>query len=367
MSEKIKNAAGQLFYGLHMIEGLAEYKPPGQDPFRVLIAENAIKKMDPTFTGKHVYVGHVDDVDYNDPTIIPDGYVVRSFFNKADGKHWCEFMVTTEKGMNAIRNGWKLSNCYIPNAETMKGAGTWHGLDYSREVTDGEYEHLAIVQSPRYQESIILTPEQFKAYNKEKEDQLKQLSNSTDKETKKGESIMGKFNFFKRQKLENSVDLEDTIVELPKSKQQMSISDVISKYDERLLNGYHCNGDEIVKVGESSMSVNELVEKHMDLQNQISEEEKKKNAEEEEKKKNAEEEEKKKKENEDKAKKEEEEKKANEDKAKEEEAKKANSLEYYRKLANANTNIQNEFEKETFGELSAARVARGQSRYGSSK
>ncbi len=186
-----------------------------------------------------------------------DGYVVRSFYNATDGKHWAEFIVVSDKGHDAIRNGWKLSNAYIP--KEMRGGGQWHGVDFAKEVVRGEYEHLAIVPNPRYSESIILTPEQFKAYNHEKELELKRLSNS------KGEKSM--FNFFKKQKVENATDLESMSVTLPKSGKEVELSKMINEYDASMMSGDYgyANGDHKVKVGDAVMTVNDLVSKHMEL------------------------------------------------------------------------------------------------------
>lgn len=261
---KITNASTlpRLYLGLHMSEGVAEYRPDGQAPYRVFVGEETIKNMDPTFQGRPVYVGHVDGVDLA-KIDQADGYVVRSFFNQADGKHWCEFLVTTDRGHEAIRSGWRLSNCY--QLKNSRGGGQWHGVDFLKEVSDAEYEHLAIVQHPRYEESIILTPEEFKAYNEKKEKELKTLANSKTKKEEKN----GMLNFFKRERVENGADLENTMVELPKSKKQLTVAEVVAKYDERLVNGYHCNGDERVKVGEKDMSVNELVSKHLEAEEKL--------------------------------------------------------------------------------------------------
>ena len=98
---------------------------------------------------------------------------------------------------------------------------------------DGEYDHLALVPDPRYAESVILTPEQFKQYNFDKETQLKKLSNS------KSETgvIEGMFNFFKKTKIENS-DLESMSVKLPKSGREVELTKLINDMDqmEQMLN-----------------------------------------------------------------------------------------------------------------------------------
>jgi len=378
---KLQNAKTlpQVLYGLHMSEGCAEYRD-GEKPYRIYIGEDAIKKMDQTFTGRPVYVGHVDDVNMDNLQNEADGYVVESFFNKADGKHWCKFIVVSDKGQEALKKGWKLSNAYkIKN--TALG-GMWHGMDYDKEVIEGEYEHLAIVPDPRYDESIILTSEQFKDYNSKKEAELIKLANS--KETKKEKSSM--FNFFKKEKVANSADIEGMSVTLPKSGKEVTLTTIINEADEKAANEdkpKYAVEHELVKLNDKDMTVAELVNMCKNLL-----EEKAKNAapekKEEMKPENKEDKAEEKKENKDAApeakevkenkedpekiaeKKENEEDKGDEEgkenkkKNEEDEEKKKNALANFDKLKNAHS-----VTPERTVEVMADQVARGKSRYGS--
>jgi hypothetical protein len=259
----VKNAKTlpKVYYGLHMVEGVAEYREPNVNdgkPYRIFIGEETIKNMDPTFQGRPVYVHHVNDVDLENIQRDADGWVVESFFNKCDGKHWVKFIVVSDRGHEAIRSGWKLSNAYVPNE--MSGGGLWHGVEYAKEVKRGEYEHLAIVPNPRYEESEILTPEQFKSYTEKKELELKRLANS------QGDESM--LSFFKKAKVENSAELEGTSVVLPKSKKEMTIAQVINAMDEHEMKAKEpqmANGDHHVMVGDEKMTVNELIAKHLEM------------------------------------------------------------------------------------------------------
>lgn len=247
-----------------MVSGVAEYAEPDREPYRILIEEAAIKNMDPSFQGKPVYVDHVDEVNLENIQSEADGYVMESFFNQLDGKHWVKFIVVSDRAKQAIRSGWTLSNAYLP--KSFSGGGLWHGVEYIKEVVSGEYEHLAIVKNPRYAESKILTPEEFKKYNGEKDIELKRLANS--KEEQKGEGTMG-LSFFKKAKVENSVDLESTVVRLPKSQKEFTIAEVVNKLDViENMHGY-ASDDHMVKVGENEMSVKDLVKKHMDTCNEL--------------------------------------------------------------------------------------------------
>lgn len=262
----LNSAKGKVFYGMHFYPGVAEYEEPGQEAFRVFINENTIRQMNPTFAGCPIYVEHVDEVDddINEVRSDADGWVLESFYNAADGKHWAKFIIVSDRGLQAIRRGYRLSNAYV-----MKSAGDgglWNGVSYRNEVTSGEFEHLAIVKNPRYEESVIMTPEEFKAHNDEKTIELKRLANSKDKKENRG---MG-FSLFKRTKVENSAELTGMAVKLPLSKKEVSVEDALTEYDKFLnMNGY-ANGDHMVKLNDKEeMSVNDLVKKHMEACNEL--------------------------------------------------------------------------------------------------
>jgi hypothetical protein len=268
---KIKNAKTlpERFFGLHMAEGVAEYREPGKDPYRIFVNESTIKSMDASFTGRPIYVHHVDSVDVANIQEEADGYVVKSFYNAVDGKHWVEFLIVSDEGKEAIKmKKWKLSNAYVP--KEFKGGGHWHGIEYQKEVVKGEYEHLAIVPNPRYAESIILTPEEFQFYNSEKELELKRLANSTSTKPTKEKNSM--FNFFMRTKVQNSdeqkytqAEFETMSVTLPKSKKEITVGEALHNMDQQSMKGCYANTEHMVKVGNEEMSVGDLVNRHMEL------------------------------------------------------------------------------------------------------
>lgn len=244
-----------------MAPGVAEYTEAGKDPYRILVSEEAIKNMDPTFRGKPVYVDHVDHVDLKNIQAEADGYVIDSFYNTLDGKHWVQFIVVSDRGHAAISSGWQLSNAYVP--KVFNGGGLWHGVQYEREVMAGEYDHLAIVQHPRYEESVIMTSEEFKKYNSDKEAELKALKNSKEKQKETGSM---KLNFFKKQKVENATDFEGVSVVLPKSGKEITISQLVEEHDVIVNMQGYANGDHMVKYNDSDeMSVNELVKKYNEM------------------------------------------------------------------------------------------------------
>lgn len=266
---KVQNAKSLpvVYYGLHMVEGVAEYpehKTADGKATRILILENACKAMDPTFTGCPVYVKHRDEVDLENLQRDADGYVIRSFFNQFDGKHWAEFLAVSDAAKEAIAKGWKLSNAY--NIKDAKNGGQWHAVEYNREVTRGAYDHLALVPNPRYAESIILTPEQFKEYNSRKDRELKALANSKERKSM--------FNFFTKKKLENAEEFETASVVLSNGAER-TIKQLVEGAEKQLKNEADAekdkdkekmaNGDDMVDLGNEKITVNALVEKYKNL------------------------------------------------------------------------------------------------------
>lgn len=266
MSNKFQNTQGKVFYGLHFYPGLAEYTEAGQDSYRIYLNENTLRQMDATFAGKPIFVEHVDEVDpsLNKLRSEADGWVIESFFNDSDGKHWVKFIVVSDEGLRAVESGMRLSNAYKPL--TRSKGGLWNGVPYQEEITSGEYEHLAIVKHPRYEESVIMTPEEFKQYNEDHKIQLRKLANSKDQPT--GEKKMA-FKFFKRAKIENTLDIESTSVELPKSKKEYLISDLITKMDTIENMAGYADPDHMVKCNGEEMSVKDLVSKHEAAMNEM--------------------------------------------------------------------------------------------------
>lgn len=261
---KLKNSKGNVYYGMHFYPGVAEYQDPADaSSFRVFLNENTIRQMDPTYAGRPVYVLHVDEVeeDIDELRKEADGWVVESFYNQADGKHWAKFLICSESGEQAIKNGFRLSNAY--HARSYGNGGVWNGVTYDREVAVGEYEHLAIVPNPRYQESVILTPDAFKKYNDEKLLELKRLSNS-----KKESGTMKKFSFFKREKMENAIDIENVSVILPKSGKELTITQLVNALDE-----VEVAKDKpvMIKVGDEEMTLEALVEECVRLKARVEE------------------------------------------------------------------------------------------------
>lgn len=167
------------YFVRHIQSGLVAYGI-GEKKQMLNIPEETLMAMDKTFEGKPVYIKHVDASDAQERLDDTVGSVVKSFYNEADGWHWAEILVN-EMGKKCFTDGWKVSNSHVP---TRYGDGGVHNnVDYAKTLEASEYEHLAIVETPRYEGVLVFTPEEFANYNDGKKKEIESLKNSLEFET----------------------------------------------------------------------------------------------------------------------------------------------------------------------------------------
>lgn len=174
------------YFARHIKEGVVHYLEKGEDKI-YLVTNDALKRMNKSFEGKPIYVRHVDNVDMENLRENADGYVIKSFYNEFDGAWWAEIIIVSDEGHEAVEKGWAVSNAYLPTE--LGAGGTYHDIAYQKEVKNGKYEHLALVDNPRYEEAVIMTPEDFREFNEGKKQELEQLKNSKEKEMLSKEEI----------------------------------------------------------------------------------------------------------------------------------------------------------------------------------
>lgn len=342
--EEKKNAKQmpQVFYAKHLEAGHATYENE-----TILLDNPILMKMAPSFIGKPVFAGNHQKVDMENLQTQADGYIVESFFN-VDGWLWVKFIAVSDAAFDAINRGWGVSNAYIPTE--FSGSGTHHNTPYDRKILDGYFTHLAIVEYPRYEESRILTPEEFKAYQEQAKAKVEELKNSKPTKT---EGLGKMFKIFKTKKEEISQVSPDSLIELENGK-SVSIQEMLNavkkdeeeekKKDEE---SEKVNMDMEIEVDGESMTIKDLVNKYKNAMKKNSEDK----DEDDKSKENTDDadEDDKSKENED------------EEEKKKEEDEKSNSK-FFSELMNAHRSTGS-----PVIELSQDQVARGKSRYGSAK
>lgn len=257
----------QIFYGLHFSDGLCHYGeadlPEGVAPFNILVPAEVAKEMDPTMAGCPVFVKHVRSEREPLQNGDEDGWVSESFFNPADGFHWAKFEVITEEGLQAIKAGWTLSNAWDP--AVIEETGDWHSIEYQKRAGAGsKYRHLAIVETPRYEESTVKTPEEFKAYNDECERRQLALRNSKEP---KGADSMGLLEFFNVETKATKLD-DKLYVTLPLTNKKVNVLKFLNDADAEMSknpDGY-ANPDHKVKLHDGRVcNVGQLVALHKGL------------------------------------------------------------------------------------------------------
>ena len=110
MSQEIKNAKQmpKVLFCKHMQAGVVGYENEV-----VLVETDTMQRIMPTFAGKPVYVEH-QRVDLERLQHEADGYVVDCFYNELDGWLWSKIIVVSDAGQQAVADGWKVSNAYLP-------------------------------------------------------------------------------------------------------------------------------------------------------------------------------------------------------------------------------------------------------------
>lgn len=148
-------------YSCNFIEqGLVAYDNKESESGKEIlyVPKETIDKMLPSFIGKPVCIKHNKITPENYEELrskgVIVGNVVKVWFNPQDGWFWCDFVVDTQKGRDRIEKEKDSVSCAYAVLDAKDGS-IWHDIKYDGEVTDGEFTHLALVDSPRYEGAKI--------------------------------------------------------------------------------------------------------------------------------------------------------------------------------------------------------------------
>ena len=142
---------GKHFISRFIEPGIAEYK----DTFgKVLITKETLDKFINTMVGVPIIIKHKDITSENvDKERV--GVVSEVWYNPEDGWYYCSGVIWDKQAIDLVKNqGWSVSCTY--DFETDNKKGTYHGLDYDMQFTNGEFLHLALVDNPRYERANIV-------------------------------------------------------------------------------------------------------------------------------------------------------------------------------------------------------------------
>ena len=258
----------ETFKARFLESGVVEYHDEYQDE-RVLIRSENLNNIAQKFKGAKVQIDHKEITAKNVSEIV--GYINNIWIDNCDGWAWCDFTVNDEQAIDLINRGYSVSCCYI--GVGSGSGGTKNAVPYDREIIDieddDEVTHLAIVESPRYEDAIILK-------NSIKKTTMKNIFKFTNKEKVKENSV-------------KELDLESAAFEI--DGEEVPVSNLMSAYknqkDEEEKEKEN-EGDEKAKVNANSeFEVDGKMVKVSEMAKAFkknTEDEEKKNADEEEKK-----------------------------------------------------------------------------------
>lgn len=117
-----------------------------------LLKKETIDKFVNTFVECPVIIDHKDNLTEADRV----GTIQKIWFSADDGWFWCSGIITDEKAIDLIESGYNVSCQYRITDYIENDEGKLHNANpYDKEILDGVFEHLAIVENPRYEDAFI--------------------------------------------------------------------------------------------------------------------------------------------------------------------------------------------------------------------
>mgnify|MGYP003287351091 CR=1 FL=1 len=276
------DAKAKTYRAKFLESGLVGYGSPDGKQEVIHLPDETIAKMET----ENETEDDKKEISLDKPKKTAKGYVTG--VQKFDDGWYCDFLLFDEGAIKDYEeNGYKYVSCAYVETES-EGGSTLHNIPYSEEVKDGYFTHLALTQTPRYEDARIFE----NSVSKEERDNSKENENM--------------FNIFKKES--SGLDM-DTLVET--SKGAVSMAELIktfensaeakpleNKAEETKENEKEEEKEEKengcgVEVKAETEKKNEAEEKKEDDTEKKNSEDEKENSEEEEKKNESEEEEKK--------------------------------------------------------------------------
>ncbi len=142
------------YRALHITPGVVDYTD-GDQRETVLIKKPALDNMNRSFLGKPVFnfthkaVSIKDAFDFTSEETEEHavGVISDVGYDVDTGYYFADMMIWDEATQDNIASGYKVSNAYIPD---ISDGGVYNNVPYDEEVVGGEYDHMAIVEDPRY-------------------------------------------------------------------------------------------------------------------------------------------------------------------------------------------------------------------------
>lgn len=117
----------------------------------ILVNQDALEKLAKTSYGIPVVIEHpgikIDSENLKELPIV--GRVADMHYNGEKDEWEVHFVIDTQEAIDLLEKGWGVSTAWF--GDDYGAGGTYNNIAYDRELLEGRYEHLAIVEHPRYE------------------------------------------------------------------------------------------------------------------------------------------------------------------------------------------------------------------------
>lgn len=138
----------EFFKGLYIYPGLVQYESEGI----VLVRQEVLDRMAPSIVGVPFLLDH-EDFDISEFLKKSVGDVIEQW--KDASGYFCRYQVWNDVAIRKIKSGQHSLSCAF-KAKQFGPGGVYNDIRYQKELLDGEYTHLALVDEPRFTDAKIM-------------------------------------------------------------------------------------------------------------------------------------------------------------------------------------------------------------------
>lgn len=145
-----KQGKGRQFTSRFIEAGIAHYSDFGD----VLITKETLNKFIHTMVGCPLIINHkpINDKNADKERV---GVISDVWYNEADGWFYCKGIIWDKQAIDLVKNqGWNVSCTYDFVSDNQPK--THNGKKIDLEFIDGNFQHLALVENPRYERANIV-------------------------------------------------------------------------------------------------------------------------------------------------------------------------------------------------------------------
>jgi hypothetical protein len=152
--DALEKGKGRRFTSKFIEPGIIKYSDDKGQPYVALVKKEAIDRFIGSIIGCPLIIKH-HDVNKDTVEDLRCGIISEVTYNQADGWYYCSGIVWDEQAIKNIEeHGWSVSCTYVITDEGE--GGIYHDIKYDTEFMNGDFEHLALVENPRYEEATIV-------------------------------------------------------------------------------------------------------------------------------------------------------------------------------------------------------------------